>query len=194
MGQALEQNTLTQRPACALRALAHALNRDKEEAFLAIKSLGEPQESDRAETLLAMGSTAFLLGNLSVATAILRVAHQRRPAHPIINARLGASLLGIGRQDAALPFIEKAAELLPTSGGAWLNVAHVRLLKNDFEGALAALKTAEPLQDKEPEIYDGLMSDVLQKLGRGAEAEALLRARAATGQVNAVVNLIRQQP
>ena len=192
LAKVLEANEATQRVACSLLALAHALSGQKEAAFAALGEFSKPQAADSPDTLLAAGSAAFLLGNLGASTAILQAAHSRNTEHPIINARLGASLLGAGRLEAALPFIEKAARLIPNSGGAWLNVAHARLLKKDYEGALQALKTAEPLPDKESDIFESLMSDVLQKLGRGSEAEALLRSSAATGQIKAVINLIRQ--
>jgi len=75
----LEADSVTQRPATALRALAHGLAQQKEDAFESLKRFGEPQASDKADTLLAAGSAAFLLTHMPAAIALLQAAHKRSP-------------------------------------------------------------------------------------------------------------------
>ena len=183
-------------PAFALLALAAALAGQDEQARAALANFSTPEDSARTEILLAVGSAWFKLGELAQAIAYLSAASRHDSAHPLVQARLGACLLATGNIKAARPYLEKAVELMPQSGGAWLNLARAQLAQDQAEQALASLDRAQPLADKEPDIYNMTRAEVLMRLGRRAESIGQLRQAISAGQdgaAEALVNLLCSQ-
>jgi tetratricopeptide (TPR) repeat protein len=183
-------------PALALLALAAALAGERDKALTALREIPEPGKIAKAEILLAAGSAWFKLDAVPNAIAFLSAAVARAPEHPLINARLGACLLAIGRLTEALPHLEKAVERMPNSGGAWLNLAKGRMEAGRMEAALEALDKAASLPDKEEDIYNLTRAEILTRLGRSPEAETLLRQAVSgnrQGAVEALVNLLGYQ-
>ncbi|OAN51303.1 tetratricopeptide repeat-containing sulfotransferase family protein [Magnetospirillum moscoviense] len=200
-GAMAEAESLSQVPAArvaalALLALAAALADEREKAMAALREIPEPAKIGKAEILLAAGSAWFRLEVAPNAIAFLSAAAARAPEHPLVNARLGACLLAIGRVTDALSYVEKAVELLPNSGGAWLNLAKARIESGQLEAALVALDKAAPLPDKEEAIYSLTRAGLLTRMGQHSEAEALLRQTVGGNSpdaVEALVNLLSYQ-
>jgi tetratricopeptide (TPR) repeat protein len=89
-----------------------------------------------------------------------------------------------------MPHLHRAVELMPDSGGAWLNLARGQMLSGDNEQALQSLDRADPLPDKEPEIYRVTRAEVLSRLGRRRDAVAQLRKAVAEGQGDALPTVV----
>ncbi|MGB0957025.1 MAG: tetratricopeptide repeat protein, partial [Litorivicinus sp.] len=179
-----------QRAVAALRSLAFAMSGNKENAISELEAFQSPDETDKADTLFAAGSAAFKLGFAAPAARLLRGALELAPEHPLVNARLGGAYLSLGNYEAAAPCLEKAADLMPESGGAQLNLAHLRMQRNELELALEHLNRAENLPDSEPDVLITLRSDVLKKLGREDELLQLLREQVGEGDTTAIKRLV----
>ena len=177
-------------PARSLLALAQALSGHEAQARELLATIAPPDSIRKVEILLAAGSAWFKLSDASQAIAYLSAAHTLNPQHPLVCARLGACLLAMGRTQEALPHLRKAVELIPQSGGAWLNLAREQLLVGEAEAALQSLDKAEPLPDKEPEIYNVTRAEVLARLGRRNDAVSELRKAAARGQRGATETMV----
>jgi tetratricopeptide (TPR) repeat protein len=194
--EALSQVPAARVAALALLGLAGALADERDKAMAALRALPEPEKIAKAEILLAAGSAWFKLEIIPNAVAFLSAAVARVPGHPLVNARLGACLLATGRVAEGLPYLEKAVELLPNSGGAWLNLAKARMENGLLEAGLEALDKATPLPDKEEDIYSLTRAELLTRMGRASEAEALLRQGIGGNSpeaVKALVNLLSYQ-
>lgn len=180
-------------PARALFALAAALADERRQAWENLKQLPAATELKQAGVLLAAGSAWFRLGEPEQAIPYLRQAQAQGPANPLVAARLGACLLGCGRADEARPLLEQAAQSLPDSGGAWLNLARAQLELGDAAAALLSLDRAAPLGDKEADKYHSTRAETLSRLGRSQEAAAGLRqalGQNVAGALQALVNLL----
>ncbi len=187
----LKKIEATRRPATALNALAWAMQDDAEQCAAELEAFGPPTEEDKPETLLAVGSAAFRTGLLKQAIAYLHKAIAQAPEHPLVNARLGACLLAAGQLPKARPFIEKAAQLMPQSGGSLLNLAHLQLELKEHQAALDTLDRAAKLPDAEKDILNSLRAEVLVRLGNPEAAMRNLRANAQSGAIQDIVALIR---
>lgn len=190
--KALQAQALSKRPATALLALALAMLENVEDCRTALQAFGQPEQNDKAETLLAVGSAAFRIGSIKPALAYLTQAAQQAPEHPLVNARLGACLLAAGQTKKARPYVEKAAQLMPTSGGNLLNLGHLQIELKDFDAALKTLDLAAKQADTEKDILSSLRSEVLIRLGKTETALNELRANAAGGQPQEVAALVQQ--
>jgi tetratricopeptide (TPR) repeat protein len=175
----------------AFYALAAAMENERDKALAALADFPHPSDLDHPEALLAVGSAWFKLGDLGAAIPFLIRARKADGKHPLIAARLGACLLAAGRMQEALPLLQQAAELLPTSGGAWLNLARAQLATGQAEQALAALDKAGPLPDKDPGLYRMSRVEALSRLERHEEAEALMRQAAESGEKGATPALVQ---
>jgi len=196
LASSLAGSPVARRPAQALLALAQAMSERRESASATLDALGDPAEGDKAEVLLAAGSAWFRLGEIVEAIRFYEAGVQQAPDHPLINARLGACLLGAGRTEVALPYLERAVALMPDAGGAWLNLAVARLETGRPEDALAALDKAADLPDKETDKYNMTRAEVLSRLGRHGEAAQNLRNAAEQGidgATEALISLLSSQ-
>ncbi len=174
----------------ALLALAQALAGRTEQAREQLTQIAPPDSIRKVEVLLAVGSAWFKLQAPRQAVGYLSAAHQLNPEHPLVCARLGACLLGAGQTSAALPHLLKAVELMPRSGGAWLNLARAQLLAGDPGAALRSLDRADQFPDKEPDIYNITRAETLARLGRRDDAVSELRKATASGQRGAAEALV----
>jgi tetratricopeptide (TPR) repeat protein len=188
--QRLVQTPQARLPALAMLALASALAEQEAQAREALSHFSSPEDAPRTELLLAVGSAWFKLGEPVEAITYLSAAALRSPEQPLVQARLGACLLATGRIDEAVPHLEKAVVLLPQSGGAWLNLARVRLAQGHANKALEALERAQPLPDKEPDIYRMTRAEVLMRLGRRTESVDQLRQAITSEQDGAAESLV----
>ncbi len=179
-------------PALALQALAAAMAGERDTALELLKEFTDPAALTKAEIALAVGSAWFKLGEMAQAIGFLGAGVALQPAHPLLVARLAACLLAVGRVPDALPLLHKAVELLPDSGGTWLNLARAQLMLGQGTEAMASLDKAEPFNDKEPALYRMTRAEALARLDRHTEAEALLRQAVADGQDGAVPALVSQ--
>lgn len=186
----LKNQAITQRPATALLALALAMQNEVERCRIELQALNQPDQNDKAETLLAAGSAAFRLNLLKPALAYLALAEQKAPSHPLVNARLGACLLAAGQPQKARPYIEKAAALMPNSGGNLLNLAHLQTDLKEFNDALKTLDLAAAQPDTEKDILNSLRAEVLTRLGQTERLLQELRTKAGSGQPQDVVVLV----
>lgn len=177
-------------PAQSLLALAAALNGDEKKSRQALAFFTEPAQISNGEMLLAVGSAWFRLGDPISAIPYLEAATKKNAKHPLINARLGACLLAVGRTEEALPYLKGAVDLLPKSGGAWLNLARAQLALGLPELALEALNQADAYPDKEAEIYSITRAEVLMQLGRRTESVESLKLAMSQGQVGATESLV----
>lgn len=173
-------------------ALAAALENEREKALAALAQLPTPLDLEDGKTLLDAGSAWFRLGEPNQAIPYLYRARKDRHAHPLIAARLGACLLAAGRTGEALPHLEKAVELLPDSGGAWLNLARGYLAADDAEKALDALRTAASRPEKDLVLYRTTRVEALERLGRHGEAETVLRHAVENGEPGATAALVHK--
>jgi len=180
------------RAATALLALAAACSGDRDRAIAVLDEFGQEELSDRAEVLLAAGSTWFKLGEMPPAIRLLALAITTEPEHPLATARLGACLLAVGRVHEALPHLKKAAELMTNSGGSWLNLGRGLLMADRVDEAMEALDRAEPLKDKEENIYRMTRAEALYRSGEPDAAEQLLRRSLELKQEGAVAALSTQ--
>lgn len=187
----LKKLLIVQRPATALSALAWALQNNEEHCNAELQALGPATKEDKSETLLAAGSAAFRIGLVKPAIAYLMQAITQAPEHPLINARLGACLLAAGQLTKARPYIEKAAKLMPESGGNLLNLAHLQLEHKDYEAALKTLDKAAKLPDTETDILNSLRAETLVRQGNPEAALRNLRANAESGNLQDAMALIR---
>jgi len=171
-------------------ALIASLSDEPEQAeawLLQLPDIGQLQD---AETVLAMGSAWFRLNKAGSAISCLARAAELSPAHPIVQARLGACLLAIGQAERALPYLQAAVALLPDSGGAALNLARGLLFCGQPEQTLAELTRSQLFTDRDEELYALTQAEALAALGRATEAESLLReAGARYGSSRTVVAL-----
>lgn len=109
--------------------------------------------------------------NLQAAITAYEQSLSLNPDDPEANAGLGAALLGIGRNEQAIPFLQKAADQVP--GHYWahrlLGVAYLNLERY----ALAAdeLTQADILIPTEPRLLMGIALG----LGRSGQIELALR-------------------
>jgi len=179
-------------PALALQALAAAMAGERDTALALLKEFTDPAALTKAEIALAIGSAWFKLGEMAAAIGFLGAGVALQPGHPLLVARLAACLLAVGRVPDALPLLHKAVELLPESGGAWLNLARAQQMLGQGEEAMSSLDKAAPFNDKEPALYRMTRAEALARLDRHAEAEALLRQAVADGQDGAVPALVSQ--
>lgn len=186
----LVQLPAAQLPAKALMALAMAMQDRNDDARAMLEGLPAAEQMGPVELLLTTGSAWFRLGEPTDAVRYLKAALEKAPEHPLVAARLGACLLGAGRVEEAQPYLRKAVELMPKSGGAWLNLAKAHQMVGEFAQALQALDEAAELPDKEAEIYSFLRAEVLEKLGRKEESVALLKQAVSKRQRGAVENLV----
>lgn len=175
----------------ALYALAAAMENEREKALAALAEFPMPVDLDNAEALLAVGSAWFRLGDIGAAIPFLFRARKIDEKHPLIAARLGACLLAAGRVSESLPLLQQAVKLLPTSGGAWLNLARAYLAAGDPMKGLQALDTAAPLPDKDPGLYRMSRVEALSRLERHDEAEILMRDAAESGERGATAALVQ---
>ncbi len=186
----LTQLAAARLPAFALLALAAAMDGQEDKARSALAHFKGPEETGRTEILLAVGSAWFRLGELAQAIDYLTTASRQDAMQPLVRARLGACLLATGNMKAARPHLEKAVELIPQSGGAWLNLARAQLAQDQAELALASLDRAHSLPDKESDIYNLTRAEVLMRLGRRGEAVGQLRQAISAGQDGAAQSLV----
>ncbi|MDH4377986.1 MAG: sulfotransferase [Ramlibacter sp.] len=186
----LIQVPAAQQPSKALMGLAMALQGRADDARPLLESLPAPGQMGPIDLMITTGSAWFRMGELGQGIRYLKAALDKNGDHPLALARLGACLLAAGRVEEAEPYLARSVELMPKSGGAWLNLARAHQVQGQFEQALEALDQAAPLEDKEPEIYAALRADVLERLGRKEEAVALLRQAVNAGQRGAVENLV----
>lgn len=181
----------------ALAAFAATMAGDKDQARQWLDALTALDTLADVETLLAMGSAWFKLGEPLLAIDCLQRAALGDASHALVQARLGAFLISVGQVDAAMPALEFAVQALPASGGASLNLARAHLMCGKPHEALAELERSVGFADKDQELYVFSQAEGLAALGRAAEAEALLRnAMAETGSVKAVeavVSLVASQ-
>ncbi|HZV81524.1 MAG TPA: sulfotransferase [Geobacteraceae bacterium] len=175
----------------AFYALAAAMENERDKALAALADFHHPSDLDHAEALLSVGSAWFKLGDLGAAIPFLIRARKADERHPLIAARLGACLLAAGRIPESLPLLKAAAEMLPNSGGAWLNLARAYLAVGEAEQALAALDKAVPLPDKDPGLYRMSRVEALSRLERHDEAEKLVRQAAESGEQGATAALVQ---
>ncbi|WP_054695252.1 tetratricopeptide repeat protein [Geotalea toluenoxydans] len=178
------------RPARAFYALAAAMDNEQEKAMAALAEFPTPSDLDNGEALLSVGSAWFRLGEPGTAIPFLYRARRGHEKHPMIAARLGACLLAAGRIPEALPMLEQAVELLPNSGGAWLNLARVYLAVGEAAKALGALDMAASLPDKDQRLYMMSHMEALSSLERHDEAELLMRQAAESGEQGATAALV----
>lgn len=175
----------------AFYALAAAMENERDKALAALAEFPSPADLENPEALLSVGSAWFRLGDLSAAMPFLFRARKADGRHPLVAARLGACLLAAGRIPEALPILKQAVELLPNSGGAWLNLARAWLATGEAEQALAALDKAGTLSDKDPGLYRMSRVEALSRLERHDEAEALMRQAAESGEQGATAALVQ---
>lgn len=190
MLERLIQIPSAQLPAKALMALALAMENRGDDARATLESLPAAADMGPVELLLTTGSAWFRLGDVPEAVRYLKAALEKAPEHPLVAARLGACLLAAGRVKEAQPHLQKAVELMPKSGGAWLNMAKAHQQMGQFDEALQALDKAADFPDKEAEIYSALRAEVLDRLGRKEESVALLKQAVSARQKGAVENLV----
>lgn len=188
---ALKSQAITQRPATALLALALAMQDSVERCRAELQALGQPDKNDKVETLLAVGSAAFRIGLLKPAAIYLTQAEHQAPTHPLVNARLGACLLAAGQTLKARPYIERAANLMPDSGGNLLNLAHLQIELKEFNDALKTLELAAAQPDTEKDILNSLRTEVLTRLGQTEKALQELRSNAGSGKPLDVIALVQ---
>lgn len=179
----------------ALWALAAAMAGDADGARAALAQVPDADALDDTEALVAAGSAWFRLNNAGQAVHYLSQAVRRDEDHALARARLGACLLATGHLAAALPHLERAAQLLPQVPGVWVNLARARLTQGQPQAALDALDTAAALPGMpaaEPVLYPVTRAQALAQLGRYEEAESQLRSTADSGVApawEALVNL-----
>ena len=188
---ALKDQIITQRPATALLALSLAMQNKTEDCLAQLQAFGAVDPDDKTETLLAAGSAAFRAGALKPALAYLSQAAQQAPSHPLVNARLGACLLATGQPHKARPYVEKAAQLMPSSGGNLLNLAHIQTEFKEFDEALKTLELAALQADTEQDIYNSLRTEVLTRLGQTEKVLQELRINAGSGKPEDAIALVQ---
>lgn len=176
------------RAAEALQALALALSGDKDKSRSLLAGFAEP--SGPPEVLLAVGSAHFACGQVAESLRFLEAGVAKAPEHPLMVARLAACLLSTGRVKLAMPHLEKAVKLMPQSGGALLNLARARMQLGENEAALAALESAAATPERETDLYRATRAELLARLNRHEEAEALLREAVEQKQKGAVATLV----
>jgi tetratricopeptide (TPR) repeat protein len=179
------------RPVTALRALLCAMQDKVEECKVALSELAGAHDSDKVETLLAAGSAAFRVGMFKLAISLLMKAEAQAPEHPLVNARLGACLLAMGLLAKARPYVEKAAQLMPDSGGSLLNLANLQLELKEPQAALDTLERAARQTDIEKDILNSLRAQALIRLGQTDAAVRQLRVNAESGSVQDSLALVR---
>jgi tetratricopeptide (TPR) repeat protein len=177
-------------PATALLALAYALKGQAAEAQQVLTDFPQADQLDSVEVLLAVGSAWFKLGDPRFAIGYLDAAHQKAPDHSLVTARLAACLLALGRVDQALPMLKLTVDLMPQSGGAWLNLARGYLNADQYEAAQQALDKAALLPDKEVEIFTLTQAEVLRALGRERQAIDVLKGVKSLGAVELLVETL----
>ncbi|WP_243373694.1 tetratricopeptide repeat-containing sulfotransferase family protein [Geotalea sp. SG265] len=177
----------------ALQALAAAMGNERQKALAALAEFPAPEDLNDLEALLAVGSTWFKLGAPETAIPFLHRAWEDDCRHPLVAARLGACLLAARQLPEALPMLERAVELMPESGGAWLNLARGYLAVGEAGKALAALDRTAPLAGKDESLYRFSRVEALFRLERHEEAESVLRQafdRGDRGATTALVHLL----
>lgn len=174
----------------AFKALSAAMAGEHAEAQRCLAEIADPAALSDTESLVAAGSAWFRLGEFEPAIRFFTAAIERSPDHPLARARIGGALLAAGRIQEALPHLEQAVLLLPTSGGVLLNLAHARFISGDPFAALALLDLADARKDKDARLYRQLRTEVLIRLGRQAEVETSIRWSLEGGEPGAVEALV----
>lgn len=172
--------------ATALYALAAAMGGERDMALEALSVMPDPDGIKQAENLVAAGSAWFRINEPVEAVRFLSSAVKIDGEHSLARARLGACLLAMGQVDTALPHLHEAVRLLPTSGGASLNLGRAFLALGRHEEALKELERSEQYPDKELDLYRMSKAEALAALERHDEAEAMLRQSADDGSIAAV--------
>ena len=170
----------------SLVALAAAMAGDRDKALSALAELAEPATLKHAEVLVATGSAWFKLNEPAEAIRYLAAAVEADGNHMLANARLGACLLTIGRVKDALPYLEKACQLMPASGGAALNLARAYLAAGRPADAQAQLERSADAPDRDAELFQLTCAEALVALGHDEEAEKLLTGAAAGNNPQAI--------
>lgn len=167
--------------------------------------LGDLPEAKRSlEAYLAGGggdarfvaASWVLLGDIAVKSSDLAAA--RRAYEQALGGDLKGALgsrarLGLGRvlaaQRESAPALAVLRELIATGGPewldkAWLQVGQVEAASERWDEAVAAFEALEKAAPRSPLVAEGRVdrAEALAKLGRRAEAEALLRPIAADPQ------------
>lgn len=107
----------------------------------------------------------------------LRRACALDPAQAFCHTNLGDVLLWDGDYAGAVAELREAIRLAPEDSTAWYGLHRGLFLSGDLDGARAALRL--PLAAKPPDPYaQACLAEVLEHMGRWAEASAELRAAA----------------
>lgn len=119
----------------------------------------------------ALGYLHMKQEDYAVAAGEYRVAIGLDPRLTKAWVALGACTYRRGYPRAALPLLEKAAELAPASGVPWMHQGIAYALLGEYEGAETALRKALEREPASLEILDTL-GVVYSRMGRTSEARA----------------------
>ena len=136
------------------------------------------------------GVALFESGDYASASAALQTAATGRPDEPYVHYLLGLARWKSGGLEQAEQMLERAAGLDDGAIRTWINLARVRLDRDDAAGALEAADAALAI---DPDAVDAMhqRGRSLAILGQGEEAiEILTRARATDPENGYVANTL----
>ena len=154
-------------------------------------SLPQATAKRDADRLIELGHADQAAGDFDSAMARYVEALGFAPIYPRVHINMGNLCRAMGRLDDALMHFRTVERLAPDYPVAHYNLGALFMQRNEHGAAEAALCRALVL---DPRMVDAavMLADLLDALGRSAEAEAQLRRVAesdAPGRIGAVVNL-----
>lgn len=149
-----------------------------------------PPTTEETRAAWREGVAHFESGDYLAATTTLKIAAAGRPDEPYAHYLLGLSLWKAGEHEAAEQALERAANLDDGSIRTWINLARVRLDRDDPQGALDATESALAIESNSADALHQ-RGRALFNLDRVDEALAVLaRARAADPEDGHIANTL----
>lgn len=130
--------------------------------------------------LLQQAASAEDGGHLAEAAATLRDLEKRYPANFDVVEEYGLVLAESGRLDDALPLLERAARLRPSSSAAWANLGAAELKRQQASNAASAYRKAVQLEPGNAQNQEALGAALMQAGNPGEAARAFAAAAAIT--------------
>lgn len=106
----------------------------------------------------------------------------------LFHSNRGGELLRLGKQEEALPWLQKAVMIDPELPGAWINYGVARRRTGDLTGAEEAYRKALEVDAQAVSAYQNLAA-LLRHQGKKREAEDLLALSATLGSRNPFIYL-----
>lgn len=101
-----------------------------------------PPSSMTLDQVLQQAVSHHQAGRLQDAERLYRAILQAQPTHPDANHNLGVIAIGVGKPEAALPFLRAALEANPQQGQYWLSYADGLIRCGQIETARLIVSTA----------------------------------------------------